>query len=162
MELVNELCEETKGLRREKNQVINLQKISEDCSIYADKLQIKRVILNLLSNAVAYGYCNTVININIKVSKNSFEFYIENVSKQIPQEELCKIFDKYYKTKDSYFNNSERGLGLYLVKQIIEKHKGRVYAKSSAGGICTFGFVIPNYLPAKNEKSRPLLKKSAF
>ena len=161
-DLVEELCEETKSLRMEKNQIINLRKLSEHCLIFADRLQIKRAILNLLSNALTYGYCNTVINININVSENSFEFYIENVSKQIPQEELCRIFDKYYRTRDSYYNNSEKGLGLFLVKQIIEKHKGRVYAKSNSDGICTFGFVIPNYLPAKNEKSRPLLKKSAF
>ena len=75
-DLVTELCEETKSLRAEKKQVINLQKLSEDCFIYADKLQIKRVILNLLSNAVTYGFCNTVINININVSKNSFEVFI--------------------------------------------------------------------------------------
>ena len=161
-DLVTELCEETKSLRAEKKQVINLQKLSEDCFIYADKLQIKRVILNLLSNAVTYGFCNTVINININVSKNSFEFFIENVSKQIPQEELCRVFDKYYKTRDSYFNTSGTGLGLYLVRQIVEKHNGRVYAKSSAAGICTFGFIMPNYMPSENEKSRPLLKKSAF
>ena len=160
--LVEELCEETKSLRMEKNQAINIQKLSEHCIIYADRLQIRRVILNLLSNALAYGYSNTVINININVSENSFEFFVENVGKQIPKEELCRIFEKYCKARDSYYDNSEKGLGLFLVKQIIEKHKGRVYAKSNSDGICTFGFVIPNYLPADNKKGRPLLKKSAF
>ena len=162
VELVTGLCDETKCLCAEKGQIVRFHNFSEGCFVYADKLQMRRVILNLLSNAITYGYRETVIEISIKVSANSFEFYIENISKQIPSEELVKVFDKYSKTKYSHFNKSGTGLGLYLVKQIIEKHNGRVYARSDINGKCTFGFVIPNYEPLRDEKSRFPLKKSAF
>jgi two-component system phosphate regulon sensor histidine kinase PhoR len=163
-ELISALYGETKGLFMEKGQTLIFHNFSQTPIIYADKLQIRRVILNLLSNAVMYGFCDTKIEITLKVSEGSCEFFVENYSKQIPPEELSKVFDKYSKTKYSHFNKAGTGLGLYLAKQIIEKHKGMVYAKSEADGKCTFGFIIPNktdkikrcQTPEKSASSYPL------
>ena len=160
-ELLVEVCEETKGLSTERKQKIILHVPEDDLRVYADKFQIKRVVFNLLSNAITYGFCGSVIEITLKFQGRSFEFFVENMSKQIPKEELCVIFEKYTRTGYSYLNNLGTGLGLYLVKQIINLHNGRVYAKSAPNGKCTFGFVIPNYV-SENKKCRPLLKKSAF
>ena len=160
IELISELCRETKSLVMEKEQTLIFHNFAEYCYVYADQLQIKRVILNLISNAIIYGYSGTKIEITLKVSEHSCELFIENYSKQIPQEELTKVFDKYSTTEYSHFNKAGTGLGLYLVKQIIEKHNGRVYAKSDKSGKCTFGFIIPNKV--SGNKNAGFRKKPTF
>lgn len=159
--LVMDLCSEIKNLCTERNQTISFNNLAQGCVLYADYLQLKRVILNLLSNAVKYAYLGTNIEITIKESDNSFECFVENYSRQISKEELAKVFDKYSKTEYSCFNGAGSGLGLYLVKQIIELHNGRVYAKSEVNGKCTFGFVIPNYRYKNNKRHGFYRKKFA-
>ena len=111
--------------------------------LYADELQVKRVILNLLSNAIKYSYKNTTIKISIEKQMNNLKISVENMSKHIPKFELDTIFEKYHRTKFSTFNNASTGLGLYLSKQLVLKHGGKIYAKSFEDGRCVFGFTLP-------------------
>nr|QGT49622.1 hypothetical protein Melaina855_0090 [uncultured Candidatus Melainabacteria bacterium] len=140
--LITELCESVKTLAIYNHQQIKFT-MNESCSIYADKLQIKRVLQNLLSNAITYGFKHSTIEINLQTNKNSIEIFVKNISKQIPQNELETIFDKFKKTKFASFNKTGTGLGLYLSKQIINLHNGKIYARSFADGTCIFGFKIP-------------------
>lgn len=140
--LIKELCESVKTLAIYNHQQIKFS-MNEDCSIYADKLQIKRVLQNLLSNAITYGFKNTIIEINLITNKNSIEISVKNISRQIPKNELKTIFDKFKKTNFSNFNKAGTGLGLYLSKQIINLHNGKIYAQSFEDGTCIFGFKIP-------------------
>lgn len=150
-ELITELCESVKTLAMYNHQQIKFS-MNQSCSIYADKLQIKRVLQNLLSNAITYGFKHTVIEINLITNKNSIEISIKNISKQIPGNELATIFDKFTKTKFSHFNTSGTGLGLYLSKQIISLHNGKIYAKSLEDGTCIFGFRIPTATKINDNK----------
>ena len=141
-ELIIELCESVKTLAMYNQQQIKFP-MNQTCTIYADKLQIKRVLQNLLSNAITYGFKNTTIEIILKTNKNSIEISVKNISKQIPQNELATIFDKFKKTNFSNFNKAGTGLGLYLSKQIVNLHNGKIYAESLDDGTCIFGFRIP-------------------
>lgn len=141
--LINNLCEETKVLTQNKKLEIVFKNQLSNENIYADKLQIERVIMNLLSNAITYSFSNSIIEINSISLGNSIDISITNISKQIPEQELKTIFDKYKKTKFAKFNRTSTGLGLYLSKRVIELHNGRIYAKSFPDGKCIFGFNIP-------------------
>ena len=141
--LIEKQCKSLKAMTQQNNLEIILHNKYKTLIITADKLQIKRVILNLLSNAITYAYSNSKIIINIKTEDNYFEFSVENFSCPIPEQELKTVFDKFKKTRFSHFNNAGSGLGLYLSKQIIEQHKGKIYAKCSDEGKCIFGFKIP-------------------
>ena len=141
-ELIIELCESVKTLAMYNHQQIKFT-MNQSCTIYADKLQIKRVLQNLLSNAITYGFKNTTIEIILKTNKNSIEISVKNISKQIPQNELATILDKFKKTNFSNFNKAGTGLGLYLSKQIVNLHNGKIYAESLDDGTCIFGFRIP-------------------
>lgn len=141
-ELIIELCESVKTLAMYNHQQIKFT-MNQSCTIYADKLQIKRVLQNLLSNAITYGFKNTTIEIILKTNRNSIEISVKNISKQIPQNELATIFDKFKKTNFSNFNKAGTGLGLYLSKQIVNLHNGKIYAESLDDGTCIFGFRIP-------------------
>lgn len=139
------------GMAKERNQTIEFSAPKNICEIYADRLQIKRVIFNLLSNAITYGYKNSTILINIKDEKNEIEFTITNQSEQIPEKELSTMFKRFKETKLSYFNKTSTGLGLYLSKKIIDMHNGKIFAKSYPDGKCIFGFKLPKTtIPPEN------------
>lgn len=143
IQLIKTLCEETKILSQNKGQTLSFYPQPTTINIYADKLQIERVIQNLIANAITYGFCNSTIEIFAVLNNSGFEFYVKNQSKPIPAMELSTVFDKYKRTKYACANKISTGLGLYLSKQIIESHKGKIYAKSTNDGTCTFGFIIP-------------------
>lgn len=151
IELINSLCKGAESLANEKNFSIQFSHASTIPDIYADRFQIKRVIMNFLSNAITYGFKNTTININLTACGDSIELSVTNISKQIPQNELAVIFDKFKKTKISNFNKASTGLGLYLSKEIINMHNGEIFAKSFEDGTCVFGFKLPIKVKANAE-----------
>lgn len=146
IELVEEISEELKSLYVHNHQKVEFRKECTHYIINADKLQIKRVLANLLTNAITYGFDNTIISINLRIHNNNLEIFIKNISKQIPEKELKTIFDRYKKTQFAKYNKTGNGLGLYLAKRIIELHEGKIYAKSFDDGTCIFGFNIPTSL----------------
>lgn len=149
LELTNEIIAEISNLLNEKNLKINLTS-SVSQNLVADRFQIKRVILNFLSNAINYGYSNSNIDISI-VEKDSFvDLNITNKSQFIPEDRLKEMFIKFKSTTNVKFRKTSTGLGLYLSKQIIDAHQGKIYALSSEDDTCTFGFSIPKKL--KNAK----------
>lgn len=141
--VIKEICTDTQALKKQNNLTVQFESNYNKYDILADKLQIKRVIVNFLSNAIAYSYPNSTIYIHVEKENNYLNLYIKNKSKQIPENELKTIFDKYKKTKFAHFNKTATGLGLYLSKQVITLHKGEIYAKSYDDNTCIFGFKIP-------------------
>ena len=110
--------------------------------INADKIQIKRVVENLLSNSINYAYKNTEIKINVDLKNENLIFTIKNKSPYIEPIALKEIFKKY-KTQASRFNKHGVGLGLYLSQEIINAHWGEMIAKSNVDETNIFGFAIP-------------------
>lgn len=140
IELINHLCKGSENLAEEKNQKIFFNHNVKTCNLYADRLQIKRVVVNLLSNAITYGFNNTNIIINLNVKNESIEFSVQNKSRYIPEDVVKNLFKRFTKTEMSHFNKASTSLGLYLSKQIIDLHSGEIYAKSFEDGTCIFGF----------------------
>lgn len=150
VDLIKTVCDETRILALRKGQTHKFNCVSTVVNVYADKLQLKRVIQNLLSNAITYGFNNSVIEISLENSCDSLTFYVKNQSKEIPPNELSTIFNKFQRSKYTSINIPGTGLGLYLVKQIIECHNGKIFAKSSKDGVCIFGFSLPLKSGIKN------------
>lgn len=160
-ELIINLCNETKPLCDGNHQKYIFNNPAEVKNIYADKFQIKRVILNLLSNAITYGDKYTEIEITLDTVGNYIKFSVKNKGKYISDNELATIFDKFKKTKFSQYNHIGTGLGLYVVKKIVEQHGGRVFAISEKNGRCTFGFEIPNVIKSDNKRCQSQLKSAS-
>ena len=112
--------------------------------IQADRVQIKRVIMNLLSNGIKYAYKETdlVLNINNKNNEISFEF--KNHSPYIPEEKQKSIFAQYV-SYASIHKELGIGLGLYASQKIIEGHQGQIYVNSYKDDTNVFGFRIPKF-----------------
>lgn len=142
-ELINSLCLDNKYLFSEKNQKIIFNCSDKNIYIYGDKIQIERVLINLLSNAAIYGIKNSTVEINLERSKNEVYLTVRNKTNLINANELKNIFTEFGTAKNSKNNPVSTGLGLYISKQIIQIHKGKIFAKCSKDGICTFGFILP-------------------
>ncbi len=111
-------------------------------TIYADKIELKRVIINLLSNAVNYAFAGSEIHILVKRIKNNVQVTVKNSSPYIEPEVMDKLFRKYVTHSEKY-NKVGVGLGLYLSKIIVEAHQGKIIAKSYKDQTNIFGFLIP-------------------
>ena len=88
-------------------------------TMYADLIQLRRVISNLLNNAIHYAFENSEIIIDVFEENDFVVFEFENLSEPIPEELKSKIFQKYVSTMGT-------GLGLYYCKKVIEGHKGTI------------------------------------
>ncbi|MEA2021918.1 MAG: HAMP domain-containing sensor histidine kinase [Candidatus Caldatribacteriota bacterium] len=114
-------------------------KFDADCNeqekVYADRKKIKRVILNIINNAVNYkASIDPVIAIKLTEKKEEAQIEIRDNGQGIPEKLLNNIFERFYKVdKARSTNSSGTGLGLYIAKQIVMSHEGRIWAKSQEG-----------------------------
>ncbi len=110
-------------------------------TIIADQMHIRRVMYNLISNAIKYKKEGTKIKVELSEDETNFKFSVTNEGVSYSEKELAQFFERYY-TKESMFQRLSTGLGLYLSKQIIEAHNGKMIAQSTEDGINTFGFTL--------------------
>ena len=150
--LIEEQLQMIKSYAEEKD----IKIISPECKdvivfgqVYADKDMISQVIVNLLSNAVKYTRSGGSIKIETEICLNEKSQDIARVSVTdtgvgIPENEIEHVFDKFYRVDANKNCAKGTGLGLNLVKQIVEKvHNGRVFVSSEPGVGSTFGFELP-------------------
>ena len=118
-----------------------------DVMVIADAEQMRRVINNIVSNSVKYiDKKSGIINIRIKDVGDFIQIEIEDNGKGIAAKDLPNIFDRFYRT-DSSRNSSQggSGIGLSIVKKIIEDHGGRIWATSKEGIGTEIHFVLRKY-----------------
>ena len=151
-DVVENICKENKYIAKEKNLSIVFNNENK-CLIYADKLQISRVINNFLTNALNYSLKDSLIIIEIIQNESFTEFTMSNKGYPIQKDELKNLFKKFHKTKNSKYNVTSTGLGLYSAKKIIDLHKGFIFANCTKDGIYTFGFKL-----ALKRKTKTLIK----
>ena len=121
--------------------------VDEDVMVIADAEQMRRVINNIVSNSVKYiDKKSGIINIRIKDVGDFIQIEIEDNGKGIAAKDLPNIFDRFYRT-DSSRNSSQggSGIGLSIVKKIIEDHGGRIWATSKEGIGTEIHFVLRKY-----------------
>jgi len=141
-EALNKALQNLEGIIEKSN--INLQ-ISENLPrIYANETGIIHVFSNLISNAVKYSK-NTdtpVITIDVTETPAHYEFSIKDNGIGIAPENKEKIFELFYKNNNSpqYFST---GVGLAIVKKIIQNHNGNIWVESRSGSGSDFKFTIP-------------------
>ena len=126
----------------------------EDIVIIADPEQLMRVINNIVNNAIKYmdSRRKGLINIRIKDVGDFIQVEIEDNGKGISARDLPYIFDRFYRT-DASRNSSTggSGIGLSIVKKIIEDHGGKIWATSKENTGTIMYFVIRKYQEVPNE-----------
>ncbi len=113
--------------------------------INGDHKQLQQAMLNYLSNAVKFSAPDTrvVVGIHHEAVKNCISFSVTDNGPGILEEDLALLFNKYYRGQRERERLEGVGLGLSIVKNIIESHHGTVWVKSELGKGSTFGFTLP-------------------
>jgi signal transduction histidine kinase len=148
-------CVEEVGLDLEsKNIHLNYTNLAptETC-VVADPEQLKKVINNIIGNSVKYmGHENGEIDIRILDEGESVKVEIEDNGKGIASKDLGNIFERFYRT-DASRNSMQggSGIGLSIVKKIIEDHGGYVWATSKEGEGTCMHFVLRKHVDNKDE-----------
>jgi len=135
-----------KSYAQEKNITVNIQAPIIFDQVYADKDMVTQVIINLLSNAVKYTSVGGSVEIGTEVNEADqiVRLTVSDTGVGIPPEDLEHVFDKFYRVEANKECAKGTGLGLNLVKQIVEKvHGGRVFVTSTLGQGSAFGFDMP-------------------
>lgn len=107
-----------------------------------DKFYIKRVLKNLILNAISFSEPNSKIDIFVCRDEKNIYIKITNYGKSIKKEEVKHVFDKYYTTTKK-FRKVGTGLGLYLSNKIVKAHRGRINVESEKDKSTTFSVVLP-------------------
>ena len=142
-------CSEEVGLELETRgiELVYANYVEKDVMVIADGEQIRRVIHNIISNAIKYmDKPKGIIQIRIKDVGDFIQIEIEDNGKGIGPKDLPYIFDRFYRTDVS--RNSSKGgsgLGLSIVKKILEDHGGKVWATSRLGIGTIMYFVLRKY-----------------
>ncbi len=142
-------CAEEVGLELETRgiELVYANYVEKDVMVIADGEQIRRVIHNIISNAIKYmDKPKGIIQIRIKDVGDFIQIEIEDNGKGIGPKDLLYIFDRFYRTDVS--RNSSKGgsgIGLSIVKKILEDHGGKVWATSRLGIGTIMYFVLRKY-----------------
>lgn len=117
---------------------------SGKCDVKANKCQIEQVLVNYLNNAVKFSPKNSRIIVILNTGFAGTDLGVIDEGMGVPEGLEKKIFDRYYKIEHSTIQqDSSRGLGLYLVKEIIDRHNGQVWLQRSRAGGSIFYFRLP-------------------
>ena len=116
--------------------------LERDIRVFADRLQLKRIVKNLIQNAISYGEPQSPIEIKIGEIPKFVTIKIKDHGAGISQEDIDKIFNKYYSAAKK-FRKIGTGLGLYLALQIVKAHNGELNVESKEGEYTEFCIKIP-------------------
>lgn len=110
--------------------------------IFGDKQRIEQVLLNLLSNAIKYSPGENKVVVDSEKTEKELIIKIRDYGIGVPKEEQINIFERFYRTKGVSVHISGFGLGLYICRDIINRHYGKIWVESADKG-SIFYFSLP-------------------
>jgi signal transduction histidine kinase len=141
--LVMESLATIQPLAKSRNIKLVYPEFKQSMVIKADRRKLRQILVNLVTNGVKFTPTHGEVSLHVTKLDSAYEFKVRDTGIGIPAEDLNHIFDKFYRV------NKERsrivggsGLGLTIVKQIIEAHKGNIHVESEPGNT-VFTFRIP-------------------
>ena len=142
--LVNELGQQMQPLAAEKEIALEVDTPEGLPTLRADRAKLRRVLVNLVSNALKFTPRGGRVSLSAATEDGAVRVSVADTGVGIPEEDLRDIFDKYAQAR-SRATRSEKGtgLGLYITRQLVELHGGRIEVSSEVGKGSTFSFTIP-------------------
>lgn len=158
--LLDETAVMMQGKAEEKDQSLEMRVIPGDLCLCADYDKLKQVLLNLLSNAIKYSPPGGQISITAEGRGDDIIIRVRDTGMGISEEDLPRIFDKFYRVTGADVEAEGAGLGLTICKKIVESHNGTLQATSQAGVGSTFSITLPA-LELPQDKNHQLMQTSS-
>ena len=116
--------------------------------LYADRLKVKQVLLNLLSNAVRFTPAGRV-TVQVAVVDEGMRFAVSDTGPGLPAAEVERLFEPFHRAHTAGTRDvAGTGLGLAISRQFVDLHRGRIWVETREGEGATFAFVLPLTPPA--------------
>ena len=139
---VKEIISQIEPIAVAHNSVINFICSKNDIVADIDTFLIKRVLHNLILNALTYSSSSSAVDIKLSASGDNLKIDVKDYGIGIDEVEVKKIFDKFYSGSTKYLKSST-GLGLYISNKIVKLHKGKLNVSSKENEGTTFSIVLP-------------------
>jgi len=157
-DVVEESIKENEITMKQKN-IQPINRIDEDIFVKADRLRLKEVLTNLISNSVKYTPEGGKIEFLARPDGENIVVEVRDTGIGLEGDQKQKIFDEFYKVDESRHDVRSSGLGLSICKKIIERHGGKIWAESEGIGKGTsIHFTLPG--GKENKKSNEIISIS--
>lgn len=117
--------------------------IAENIQVYADRIGLSRILSNLVSNAIKYTPRGGVVEISAEATNTGVRISIADTGRGIEAKDLHLLFEKYTRLEEHH-QIEGTGLGLYVTKNIVDAHGGKIEVFSEIGSGTTFVVTLPN------------------
>lgn len=153
-DFVEECLSQINALAEKKQITINTNFSDiEDTTIYADRKELRRVVMNLCGNALNHTQENGKIEVSANSQDSNLIINVKDNGIGIPKSDLSKLF-KRFSQGTTQKRSAGTGLGLYLSRQIVEAHGGKIWAESEISKGSVFSVMIPDALK-KTQTTQP-------
>ena len=146
--LVEQVYNELQPLAQSKEIEFKIECTNKDLTVNADRSEIRRVICNLCGNAINYTQNGGRVVITLKNEGNDLIFSVADNGSGIPQEDIPNMFQRFSQGT-SKKRSTGTGLGLYLSRQIIESHGGKIWLESALNKGSEFSFLLTDTVVQK-------------
>jgi len=140
-ELVDEVAEFMASKMEARRQCVD-NAVPRDLAVRVDSHMVSQVVRNLVENASRYAPQGTVIHIDAVRERDAVRVFVRDHGPGIPPDELTRVFERFYRSRQNDNRHSSTGIGLAICKHAIERHGGRIWAENACPGarIC---FTLP-------------------
>ncbi|MBQ4646286.1 MAG: response regulator [Candidatus Gastranaerophilales bacterium] len=145
VKLVDECKKELEVLAQKAEIELEINNNEEEIFINADKNEIRRVVVNLIGNALKHSQNSKSVKINILKKEKDLYLDVIDDGVGLSCEDCSKLFNRFSQGTNQK-RSSSTGLGLYLSRQIIEAHNGKIYVESELGKGSKFCFELKNVI----------------
>ncbi|MBC7556365.1 MAG: PAS domain-containing protein [Chryseobacterium sp.] len=143
IKLVTETIEDIKA-SEDSHEIKFILNCDDDVEVNADKERITQVLNNLLTNAIKYAPNSKIVNVELSVDKNQAIVSVEDFGIGMNPEELLRIFERFYRVSGEDEETFPGfGIGLFIVKDILNRHNGNIWAQSEKQKGSKFYFSLP-------------------
>ena len=143
-DLMQQVCEGMQFKAEKFGDAIELT-VRQRAVVMGSDTQLKEIFINIIDNAIKYGYPNSTIQVLVNSNRENVTVQVVNSGEGIDEKEIPKLFIPFYRRKDKTGPREEgsSGLGLGIVKQLVEQHGGRIDITSRPKGLTVVTVILP-------------------